>query len=33
MTEATVTIRGKAPGEADFFYTLERVMGGLLAAL
>ncbi len=32
-TEATVTIRGKAPGEADFFYTLERVMGGLLAAL
>lgn len=31
--EATVTIRGKAPGEADFFYTLERVMGGLLAAL
>ncbi len=30
---STVTIRGRAPGEADFFYTLDRVMGGLLAAL
>jgi tetratricopeptide (TPR) repeat protein len=29
----TVTIKGKAPGEADFFYTLDRVLGGLLAAL
>lgn len=29
----TVTIRGRAPGEADFFYTLDRVLGGLLAAL
>lgn len=33
MSDTTVTIRGKAPGEADFFYTLERVLGGLLAAL
>lgn len=33
MSETTVTIRGKAPGEADFFYTLERVLGGLLAGL
>jgi tetratricopeptide (TPR) repeat protein len=33
VSETTVTIRGKAPGEADFFYTLERVIGGLLAAL
>lgn len=29
----TVTIRGRAPGEADFFYTLDRVLGGILAAL
>lgn len=33
MSETTVTIKGKAPGEADFFYTLDRVLGGLLAAL
>ena len=33
MSETTVTIKGRAPGEADFFYTLERVLGGLLAAL
>lgn len=29
----TVTIRGRTPDETDFFYTLERVLGGLLAAL
>lgn len=33
MSDATVTIKGRAPGEADFFYTLDRVLGGLLAAL
>jgi tetratricopeptide (TPR) repeat protein len=33
MAETTVTIKGRAPGEADFFYTLDRVLGGLLAAL
>ncbi|HEY4223736.1 MAG TPA: hypothetical protein VGO62_20405, partial [Myxococcota bacterium] len=33
MSETTITIKGRAPGEADFFYTLDRVLGGLLAAL
>lgn len=33
VSDATVTIKGRAPGEADFFYTLDRVLGGLLAAL
>jgi CRP/FNR family transcriptional regulator, cyclic AMP receptor protein len=33
VSDATVTIRGRAAGEADFYYTLDRVLGGLLVAL